>query len=135
MLAAFDVLANVNSVDRKIMILGDMKELGSQSEELHKTLLQELNKCNFDMILLNGSEIIKASKIVDCENIHSFENKNELIAFCRKSIKEKDAVLSPIPNRPRSSGSLLSSGSLQPNDIALINSSLVIPNPSSIIEI
>src|SRR5690606_41613215 len=44
---------------------------------------------------------------------------------------ENDAVFNPRPKRPRSFTSRSSLGSLEPGRIALINSSFVIPQPSS----
>ncbi|MCU4163511.1 UDP-N-acetylmuramoyl-tripeptide--D-alanyl-D-alanine ligase [Carboxylicivirga caseinilyticus] len=40
----------------KLVILGGMKELGSDSVEEHKKLINILNNCNFDSIILIGDE-------------------------------------------------------------------------------
>lgn len=42
--------------NNKVAILGDMLELGSQSHEEHQAIINRLEECNFEQVLLVGSE-------------------------------------------------------------------------------
>jgi len=47
------------SEDRKILMLGDMGELGSHSEAEHKALLENIEDLNFTKVYLAGDEFLK----------------------------------------------------------------------------
>ncbi len=61
--AALKNLAAYNSNhSKKIVALGDMLELGSDSERLHSGIVALLKAANFDEVILVGPEFIKAAK-------------------------------------------------------------------------
>ena len=47
--------------EHKMVILGGMRELGSDSAAEHKAVLEQLNKCNFERVVLVGPEFEFAS--------------------------------------------------------------------------
>ncbi len=60
--------------DCKMVILGDMKELGEVSDKEHQDLTNLLATCSFDKVWLVGSEFMKTQNSFD-----KFENVNEVI--------------------------------------------------------
>lgn len=62
---------------QKIVVLGDMLELGSHSEIEHKDIALTASKLSFDKIILVGKEFSKAKKLIDCLHFDNvFELKN-----------------------------------------------------------
>ena len=84
--------------NRKIAVLGDMFELGKYAEKLHRLVGEEVYKNNIDILVCAGEN---AKLIVDealrkgmeKENIHYFENKNNVLEFLKNEIKSGDVVL------------------------------------------
>jgi UDP-N-acetylmuramoyl-tripeptide--D-alanyl-D-alanine ligase len=60
MRAAIKSFAELKAV-RKVLILGDMLELGEKSDEEHRKLIEELKLMKYEKIFLVGSEFKKAS--------------------------------------------------------------------------
>ena len=83
---------------RKIAILGDMFELGSFSEKLHRDVGTEIYKNNIDKLYLIGdlSKFIgleAENKGFNKENIFYFNTKEDLIKKLEKNIREGDTIL------------------------------------------
>ena len=96
MKGAIKYLGTLNT--RKIAILGDMLELGSFSEELHRLVGQELIQNKIDIIFLVGNEV----KYIEDEclkhgfnknNIYLFKNNKDALEKILDLIKEKDTLL------------------------------------------
>jgi UDP-N-acetylmuramoyl-tripeptide--D-alanyl-D-alanine ligase len=85
MKAALDVLKNLSS-DRKVAVLGDMRELGNISEEAHK-IIGEYAHAICDEVLGIGEAArgYKADK--------HFDSKQELVDYLLKDIKQGDIIL------------------------------------------
>jgi len=67
----------------KLLILGDMLELGEQSELEHQNMVDLLNENNFENVILVGKEFAKTKNVYQM-----FENVNELsIHFEKNNIK------------------------------------------------
>ncbi len=71
---------------KKIAILGDMFELGEFSENLHREVGKEIVKNNIDTLICSGENakfIVEEAKKqgMNKENIHYFENKEEILNF------------------------------------------------------
>ncbi len=79
MRAAIESLAEIKA-EKKIAILGDMLELGENSERQHKALSSVLRKASLDLVLLVGKEMraLATSKI---KNVKYFGNLKSLIKF------------------------------------------------------
>lgn len=93
--AAIDLIKEIPA-KRKILILGDMKELGELSPEAHKKIGQEIGKIA-DVFVAVGEEMALAKKVVDKEypDIESFwfENSEQAKESVKKIIKKGDLVL------------------------------------------
>ena len=97
MKASISSLKNMNG-KRKIAVLGDMFELGSFSEKLHRDVGIEIVKNKIDKLLLIGeySKFIgdEAEKNgYKKENILYFNDKHELIDNLKNIMKEDDVIL------------------------------------------
>lgn len=66
-------------VPTKVLILGDMLELGEQSDTEHKNIVSLLEEYHFQNVLLVGPEFAKANT-----NFKSFENIDTLLAYLEK---------------------------------------------------
>lgn len=78
----------------KIIVLGDMLELGEYSKSLHEELGTEINKYNFTKIYLYGNEIKYCyDKISNKTNVKYFNDKEELIKNILKSDCNKDTTI------------------------------------------
>ena len=91
MTAALSNFSGMNA-KKKIVILGDMLELGSESESLHRTVIEQLRALSLDEIILIGSQFIFAS---ENENIHckTFATTDEAKEFLSKNKFQDSTVL------------------------------------------
>ncbi len=62
MKAALHNFAGMN-VSPKAVILGDMKELGPQTDMFHKEIVEEIKSKNFDKVFLCGEHFLKADSV------------------------------------------------------------------------
>ena len=97
MKASIEYLAGTN-YKRKIAVLGDMFELGDFSEELHRKVGEQIQKNNIDILCAigeNSKYIIDEAKNKGFknENIFYFKEKEDLIRFLKKFLKNGDVVL------------------------------------------
>ncbi len=81
--------------DRKIAILGEMLELGSESEQAHQTLLDLAVQCHFDQLILVGN------------NFEHCRNKFNFITC----FKDTDALIKHLKQHPLSSSYIFIKGS------------------------
>jgi len=95
MIDALDFLSNLGRNKRKVAILGDMRELGKESEKMHQIVANEIIK-NVDFPILIGPlmkkyvvPILKKEK----KDYKSFNNFTEAKDFILNSIKENDIIL------------------------------------------
>ncbi len=71
---------------QKMLILGDMLELGDQSAAEHQNIVELLKKYAFDNVILVGEEFIKTKT----DNYLIFETAKEVVAFLQMNpVKEK----------------------------------------------
>lgn len=83
---------------RKIAVLGDMFELGSFSEELHRKVGEAVVKNKIDKLYVIGenSKYIKDEAIKNGmreDDIFYFENKEQLLEKIQNTMEEGDAIL------------------------------------------
>ncbi|WP_413111114.1 UDP-N-acetylmuramoyl-tripeptide--D-alanyl-D-alanine ligase [Thaumasiovibrio sp. DFM-14] len=83
--AAIDLLANYQG--QRVLVLGDMKELGNESAHLHQNVAEYAAEKHFDMILTYG---VESRAISSATGGHHFEHKQHLIHF----LKDKLASMS-----------------------------------------
>ena len=98
--ASFDSVKNAiellskSNYKRKILLLGDILELGDYSEEIHKNIGREIKKYNFDKIILVGNEVkyIK-EELNDYSDIYLFNKEDETYEFLDNILNEDDIIL------------------------------------------
>lgn len=90
-ISAIDVMLNVNG-NRKVCILGTMRELGDESVKAHREVGAYAKNKNIDLVLCCGdySENIAEGFGDSCK---VYENKEELIADLKNIIKNEDVIL------------------------------------------
>ncbi|UHA60825.1 UDP-N-acetylmuramoyl-tripeptide--D-alanyl-D-alanine ligase [Metabacillus litoralis] len=97
MLAAIDLIENLKGFDQKIVVLGDMLELGDDEVEYHRQVGREIKQNNISHIFTYGKlgkEIANGAKENQPVNtVHHYDHKDELIKHLQSIVKEKDIVL------------------------------------------
>jgi UDP-N-acetylmuramoyl-tripeptide--D-alanyl-D-alanine ligase len=77
-------LVNLSGIKakKKVVILGDMLELGTESEALHRTVIEQVNSLSPDEIILIGKEFSSALKKenIDCKNFDSTDEAKEYLS-------------------------------------------------------
>ena len=91
MKAALDVLKN-HSGERKIAILGTMRELGDESKRAHKEVA-EYAKDKADILVSTGEYVEDYKLGFSEDNIMIYETKEELIRAMKNFIKPNDVIL------------------------------------------
>lgn len=94
MKAALDVLSSVGG--RKVCILGDMLELGDNSEEYHFEIGKYACDKNIDVIISVGklSQNIRRGALLNCKNIVlHFDNQDLMLKDLKKHIADGDTIL------------------------------------------
>jgi len=95
MKASIDVLAKAEG--RKIAVLGDMGELGTNERALHYSVGEHFAGKGIDMLFCAGelsAEIAKAvGTVSETTEVHYFETKESLIEVLKEVIKEGDTIL------------------------------------------
>ncbi|MGV3244436.1 UDP-N-acetylmuramoyl-tripeptide--D-alanyl-D-alanine ligase [Staphylococcus sp. 11261D007BR] len=93
MKAAIDTLSSMDG--RKILILGDVLELGAQSKQMHASVGRYLENKNIDMMYTFGEaamDIHEKGKHFVEEAIH-FDTKDKMSKYIRSILLQKDIVL------------------------------------------
>ena len=93
MMAAIDVLMNVSG-NRKIAILGTMKELGNKAEEAHEEIGRYAKEKKVDLLITVG-EVNAAYKkgYGDELSFVEFENIQDVMEYLEKNIYDADTIL------------------------------------------
>ena len=81
---------------RKVVVIGDMLELGSNAESLHRDLMLKLLEFNIDGIFTLGSLTSLNSRVVrerGFQDIFSFKSHQELGEALREFMKPGDIIL------------------------------------------
>lgn len=91
--AALDVLCNFKS-NKRIAVLGTMKELGDKSFELHKEVGQYANRKNIDLLIVIGEYIEAfAAGFDDDSKFKSFMTNDEAFEYVKSILQDEDAIL------------------------------------------
>lgn len=97
MKAAIEIVSNLQGYEKRILVLGDMLELGSEEKQFHQQIGEGLNKSKINLLFTYGSlgmEIAKgAGKSLGENKVFSFIDKQKLIRELRKYLDEKTLVL------------------------------------------
>lgn len=94
MKAALDVMSNMNTVKRKVAVLGTMKELGTESYMYHREVGEYARNKGVDFLITVGefNEAYKEGFNND-ENFRGFNSVEDASEFVVNAIKDKDCVL------------------------------------------
>jgi UDP-N-acetylmuramoyl-tripeptide--D-alanyl-D-alanine ligase len=90
---ALQTLAMMECKGRKIVVLGDMLELGDSSEREHKGVGKEIRRLGFEYVLTFGKESAATCTESDATYACHFEEKPALTAYLQKLVKPGDVVL------------------------------------------
>lgn len=98
MAVALELMADIAGTKRKVAILGDMLELGKNSEIYHKQTGSKAAECGVSLLCAFGqySSIVTQGAIdsgVKKENCLATENFNELEKYLQKNLKSGDVLL------------------------------------------
>ena len=89
-------LSNMKANHRKLIVLGDMLELGKNEKQIHKNLYDHINHNKFYRTYLYGSlmhELFLETKRQKTKNdIRYYENQEELINELQTTLKPKDIL-------------------------------------------
>ena len=95
MLAAIDTLTEV-AKSRKVVVLGDMLELGHIKVEAHRQIGEKLAKCHIDIVITVGDlarHIAEAASEFGIDTTFACYSHNEASKILKKLIKPGDTIL------------------------------------------
>ena len=92
--AAIDYLMAFTGSGRKILVLGDMLELGVASIQQHEKLGSKCSEANLDAVFTIGKETMSTQSAINGIpiNLH-YHNSDDLISSLKSQLKENDKVL------------------------------------------
>lgn len=95
--AAVELIEGLSGFENKILVLGDMLELGEQEKDFHLKIGELIAVEHIDKVFTYGplAEYIAkgASKTFSAENVQSFQDKQELIEVLKNSTGAHDLIL------------------------------------------
>jgi UDP-N-acetylmuramyl pentapeptide synthase len=78
----------------KWIVLGDMLEQGSEEKPEHEKLANEINKYEFERIILMGPRISKYTlPLIKAKEVSSFENPKDVLEFIKENLKGGEIIL------------------------------------------
>ncbi|WP_284036779.1 UDP-N-acetylmuramoyl-tripeptide--D-alanyl-D-alanine ligase [Neobacillus sp. 114] len=97
MMAAIELVSNLQGYERKILVLGDMLELGPQEEQYHLQIGEGLNADKIEFLFTYGqlgSHIASGARnVLGDERVFDFLDKEELIQSLKKYLNGQSLVL------------------------------------------
>ncbi|WP_423800399.1 UDP-N-acetylmuramoyl-tripeptide--D-alanyl-D-alanine ligase [Neobacillus sp. SAB-20_R2A] len=97
MMAAIELVSNLQGYERKILVLGDMLELGPQEEQYHLQIGEGLNAEKIEFLFTYGqlgSHIAAGARnVLGDERVFDFLDKEELIQSLKKYLNGQTLVL------------------------------------------
>lgn len=97
MKAAIETISNLDGYDKKVLVLGDMLELGNQEHAFHEEIALSIDTSRIHSVFTFGnlskviSDKISTSKLKG-ESRH-FTSKEELVSACRRILTKDDVIL------------------------------------------
>ncbi|MFS0784390.1 UDP-N-acetylmuramoyl-tripeptide--D-alanyl-D-alanine ligase [Bacillus sp. 1P06AnD] len=97
MRAAIDLVCALKGFERKILVLGDMLELGPEEIEFHRMIGQSIRHKAIDQLFTYGelgAYIAEGAKEeIGEQNVYAFQDKKALIEELQKQVKKNDLLL------------------------------------------
>ena len=96
MKAALKAFSEVNvPAQNKLVILGDMLELGANSQQYHLDLAQDIKDTDFREIILVGDLVLELREVLKQldKAVHHFKDKDSLAEHLPQIINDNDSVL------------------------------------------
>ncbi|RSD21152.1 UDP-N-acetylmuramoyl-tripeptide--D-alanyl-D-alanine ligase [Mesobacillus subterraneus] len=95
--AAIDLVANLSGYSRKILVLGDMLELGPLEEEYHYKVGSSLDAGKIDYVFtfgkLSESIAMGAKEVLGDDRVFAYQDKQELSNELKKHVNAETIVL------------------------------------------
>tara|TARA_Y100001970_G_scaffold289505_1_gene420109 strand:+ start:529 stop:1881 length:1353 start_codon:yes stop_codon:yes gene_type:complete len=93
-IAAIDYLIAFTGIGRKIVVFGDMLELGDASNEQHQKLGFKCSEVGLDAVFTIGNEMTSTHSVINGVpiNIH-FDSSKDLISHLKSELKSNDKIL------------------------------------------
>jgi UDP-N-acetylmuramoyl-tripeptide--D-alanyl-D-alanine ligase len=97
MMAAIELVSNLQGYERKILVLGDMLELGPQEEQYHLQIGEGLDREKIDLLFTFG-DLAKqiatgAKKTLGAQKVFAYTDKAELIKELEKHVNKNTLIL------------------------------------------
>jgi UDP-N-acetylmuramoyl-tripeptide--D-alanyl-D-alanine ligase len=97
MKAALELVSNLEGYKEKIVVLGDMLELGPKEAEFHKEIGEAIDPEKIDLVFTYGNlgqKIAEGARTrFPGEHVYSFTEKGELINELKKHVDEHTLIL------------------------------------------
>ena len=95
---ALQTIGSIENATRKVAILGDMLELGSSAEDLHREIGELVPQMNFDMLVAVGKLSLNIQKGaiaagMDKKNALHFDTVDEAMDFLSENVHFGDVLL------------------------------------------
>jgi len=90
---AIKTLLNLPCRGKRIVILGDMKELGENTAYYHKELGRFLRENSIPMVVLMGEYVKDTFQELSNTNTRIFDSRQPLIEYVSKHVEEGDVIL------------------------------------------
>jgi UDP-N-acetylmuramoyl-tripeptide--D-alanyl-D-alanine ligase len=90
---AIKTLLDLPAKGKKIVILGDMRELGEKSKEYHRQLGRFLKASDIPVTFLIGEEVKETYAELGKERARLFENKGSLVEYVSEQLHQGDTIL------------------------------------------
>ncbi|WP_026293629.1 UDP-N-acetylmuramoyl-tripeptide--D-alanyl-D-alanine ligase [Saccharibacillus kuerlensis] len=95
--AAIDVLAGLEGYASRVLVLGDMLELGDEEKEYHREIGRYAGRSGIEAVCafgpLSAEAAEGASEVMNPEAVYAFADKAQLIEHLCGRLKPKDVVL------------------------------------------
>lgn len=98
MTAVVEAFVQLEKEGRRMVLLGDIRELGEKSQELHASLASSLKPEELDVVYLYGEEMTALYEALkgtfEAERLHHFAgDKAPLVATLKESLQKNDQIL------------------------------------------
>lgn len=93
-----DTFSSLNLDGKRVVVLGDMLELGELSTQMHESIAEHISPTRIDRVYLYGSQMESLFRLLDGKmpkgSLHFYrkDEKKELMAELSKNLQPKDTV-------------------------------------------